>query len=335
MRVNATAAIGAVALLLAVPASASSGAPSSLHVAHAQQDVSADLLCKLLGSATAAAVATKLRARISPRSGSAILSAVAGLAVTFCPNWAPKATRATQKLIQWFFGSNKPPPAVDSEPPTMFAPQSAVRGDWFLATNGSVEIGAYWSALDLGSGVASYELAVSRNGSPWESVTLPNSSIPNMSIPAASGGTYQFEARARDVAGNWSSWRAGRVLKVVTYNDNAAKFSSRDWTASRLVGAVNGDVTFTKTAGATATLSFSASAISVVASMFPGAGAAEFWIDNHYVARIDLYSPTFKQRGVVAGWQWPTFGSHTLTLRNVQIGSRSELQLDAFVLLGT
>jgi hypothetical protein len=333
MRRIAVAAAVAVTLALGVAASAAKSVPQSGAEADVQQGIGADLLCKFLGSGTAATVAVKLRNRISPGlARSAILSAVVGATVVTCPHWAPKAAQATEKLVDWLFGSRTPPPSSDRDPPIVFAPQSAVRGDWNLGTGGAVGIATYWSAFDLGKGVDAYQFKVFRNGG-WALVRLPNNTIPNMTISVDSGGTYQFAARARDFAGNWSSWVAGRVLKVVTYNDAAARYSD-GWSHNGVSGAVDGDVTFTRLAGATATLSFNASVVTVVASQFPQSGAADFWIDGRYVGRRDLYSSTFIQRGVVFAWQWPTFGSHNLTIRNVAYSGRAELQLDAFVLLG-
>lgn len=322
----------AVVGLALVPAAASSAEPRELAAADSRID--SDLLCTLLKSGTAATVAIKLRDWITgatkPR---VILSAVAGLAVTTCPHWAPKASKTVEKLIDWSFGKKSAPP-VDRDAPVVFAPQSAVRGDWTVGTRGAVAIGSYWSALDFGTGVRAYELQVSRNGL-WDPVPLRNNTIPNATISVESGGTYKFAVRARDAAGNWSGWVTGRELKVITFNDGSAGFSAGDWTHSAVNGAVGGDVTFTRNPGATATLTFSASAISVVATKLPQAGAANFWTDGNPATNVSLYSPTFAQRQIVFGWQWPSFGSHRLNLQNVRVGKRSELQLDAFVLLGS
>jgi len=66
----------------------------------------------------------------------------------------------------------------------------------------------HWSGIDGHSGVAAYDVLV--NGSVW----LSNSTLLNATYPAACNSTYQFQVRAKDVAGNVGSSNTASVLTV-------------------------------------------------------------------------------------------------------------------------
>ena len=75
-----------------------------------------------------------------------------------------------------------------------------------------------WSASTDNRGVTAYQVQRSggAGGPVTFSITAPTTTLVDSGLP---GGTYSYEVRARDAAGNWSGWSAAASAQVVVDQD--------------------------------------------------------------------------------------------------------------------
>jgi hypothetical protein len=196
-----------------------------------------------------------------------------------------------------------------------------------------------WSATDS-SGVAGYQLQQSTNGGAYKDVSLLSATATTMARSLTPGNTYQFQVRAQDQVGNWSSWRAGPRFQVDAYQESNAAISYVDlWTAQTLSSAYGGALKYAKGIGTEkATFVFTGSEVAWVAPTGSNRGRADVYLDGTKVATVDLYSASGKARTVVfskAGLD-PSV-PHTLEVR--VLGAKNaaskgkRVDVDAFVVL--
>ena len=119
---------------------------------------------------------------------------------------------------------------ADTVAPTASGPRAVPRAGFSL-TSAAVPVKVLWTGADLhGSGVASYDLAVSVSGSAYTTLRTGVAS-PTLDTSFASGKTYRFRVRARDFAGNVGAWVTGATLSgsLVQQTSSSIRFST-GWT---------------------------------------------------------------------------------------------------------
>jgi hypothetical protein len=137
---------------------------------------------------------------------------------------------------------------------------------------------------------------------------------------------------ARDVAGNWSSWKYSARFTTLAYDaENAGSSFDSYWRTDRNArDAYRGTLVYTRTPGATTSVSFNTWSIGVVAPLFPRGGTAAVYIDNVLVGTIAQYAAAVTPRRVVFTWLLPDSRvRHVLKIVN----RSGETDIDAYVLL--
>ena len=76
------------------------------------------------------------------------------------------------------------------------------------------------AASDLSSSIAGYESQWSRDGGDWTGTLATSASVRTVVRNLAFNSSYQFRVRARDAAGNWSTWAATSVPYRVTHTSD-------------------------------------------------------------------------------------------------------------------
>jgi len=227
---------------------------------------------------------------------------------------APTERTEAPDPITWgrasiFLGTKRP----DSSAPSANPPTQTIAGSRVLTPSPTLRVS--WSAARDNVAVASYRLQRSTNGGPWSSISTsaPMARFAELAL-AAGGNSYRFRVRAIDPSGNASSWAYGPTFKVKLFQENSSSLSyAGSWTRTALSGASGGYVSYTATAGRTATLTFTGRAVGFVTTLGPNRGMVRLKLDGATIANIDLYSPTTKAA-------WVSFSvktinaSHTLTM---------------------
>ncbi len=158
-------------------------------------------------------------------------------------------------------------------------------------------------------------------------------------------GTHQFRVRARDNAGNWSYWKAGRGFTLAAYQEVSTapdgKVSYRGTWASEAHGShYGGSASYASAGGAAASFSFTGGKqVAWVAPKGPGGGYAYVYLDEVKVATVNLYASSTQYRKVVLvrGLAYDPDKRHTLkvylpgTKPSASTGTR--VDVDAFVVL--
>jgi len=229
--------------------------------------------------------------------------------------------------------------SVDTALPTAQPSARGLVADSTLGTT-AVPLQLTWSATDVGSEVAGYQLQQSVNGGAYADVSLPSQTTTALTVSLDPAKTYQYRVRAQDKAGNLSEWAAGPsfILSAVQENGSGVTYPAGSWTRTTLSGAYGGYVKYASASGARAQFAFSGDEVAWVSTESVNRGKAEVWLDEVKVATVDLYSATTQKRRVVfsQGGLDPS-KSHTLEVRVLgtknAASSGKRVDVDAFVAL--
>ena len=221
---------------------------------------------------------------------------------------------------------------LDTGLPTAVAPtQRLLR----LAQLGltTVPVRLAWSGSDSLSGIASYQLQQSTDGSAYAAVPLPTPARTWLDRSLAPGHWYRFRVRDFDRAGNVSAWAYGTGFRLPLYQESSSAIHYTGvWHPQSAASASGGALTYTTAAGAEASFTSSGRTIAWVSPIGPTRGKVKVYIDGVYAGTVDLYSATAIPRTIVFVRAWTDVGTHTIVLRNVGTAGRPRADLDAFVL---
>ena len=187
-----------------------------------------------------------------------------------------------------------------------------------------------WSATDIGTGVASYEVQVSVGGGAYTNVyTGAATSVTKF---YRFSRTLSFRVRATDGEGNVSGWATAATRRLTAYQRNSTKLTyTGTWTKVTSAGSSGTGYLYTRTIGKRATLTFSGREVIYVAPKSSGSGYVKVSSDGKSVGRFNLRSSTTKLGQIIAKKVWTANGKHTMRITNDQSGRRTSL--DAFIVL--
>jgi hypothetical protein len=187
-----------------------------------------------------------------------------------------------------------------------------------------------WSATDIGTGVASYEVQVSVAGGTYTNIyTGAGTSVTKF---YRFSRTLSFRVRATDGEGNVSGWATAATRRLTAYQRNSTKLTyTGTWTKVTSAGSSGTGYLYTKTLGKRATLTFSGREVIYVAPKSSGSGYVKVSSDGKSVGRFNLRSSTTKLGQIIARKVWTANGKHTMRITNDQSGRRTSL--DAFIVL--
>jgi subtilisin len=223
---------------------------------------------------------------------------------------------------------------VGRDLPTALAPTSAqVKTNLALNANSAPAVISWPAASDLSSSIAGYESQWSRDGGDWTGTIATSASARSVVRNLAFNSSYQFRVRARDAAGNWSTWAATSVPYKVTHTSDrspSVRYSA-SWKKASSSSATSDTLMSTTSNGATARYTFTGKGIAVVLPRSPSRAWVEVRIDGAYIGKISLWASSLKARQTVFSRAWLTTATRTIELRTVTSSSRRLVSLDAFV----
>ena len=224
------------------------------------------------------------------------------------------------------------PVTVDSTRPTAKTPALALRGGGTLGDG--VLVGGTWAAAtDPAGTIARYEYrwVVDGTARDPESTGSGSRSVTRRVDP---GQEVSLQVRARDAAGNWSSWTtsAGFAPRLTQDTSEHVRRTGR-WTRVQADWASGGTTLASKQKGAYVKRSFTGRGIAWIGSKGPQRGKARIYIDGSLVTTVDLHRSTDSHRVVLWTRAWASAGQHSISVQVVGTSGWRRVDVDAFVIV--
>ena len=225
--------------------------------------------------------------------------------------------------------SNLVPLVVDRHAPTTSPVTVTIKPATTLGGS-AIRVNLNWSGTDVGpAGIASYDVARSYDGAAFQTIASAITGT-SMGWSVSPGHTYRFEVRARDKAGNLGAWHVDPAMPVALtqQTSSAVHYSGSTSTTTSSVYS-GGSERSLAAAGASASYTTSARALSFVTTVGPTRGFARVYIDGVFKTTLDLNDPTTTYRFVAYSMVWSSVGTHTIKI--VSVGSPfPRVDIDAF-----
>lgn len=221
--------------------------------------------------------------------------------------------------------------SLDTTTPTATAPRHSMARPGAMV-DGRMVVNLAWSGTDSGSGILHYEVAQSTDAGSWTAVGTVTS--PRLGRSLAYGHSYRFRVRAVDRAGNIGSWMSGSTFRLTGYHDHssAIRYSS-GWGVASSPSYWGSRTHYARTAGASATFTFTGREFMWIAAKGPTRGLARVYVNGVLSATVTLHATTTTTKQIAYGKAWST--SATRTIRIVVLGTsgRPRVDVDGFVTL--
>ena len=215
--------------------------------------------------------------------------------------------------------------------PTLTAPRASFpTGGTLGSTTAPVRVS--WSLVDDGTGVRAYGLQERRSGHTYATVRLARATSRSATRTATLGSSLTYRSRLTDTAGNVGAWATGKTFRVVRYQESSVVYSA-GWRSSSSSAYSGGKARYATTAGASATLSFTGSAIGYVSSRSLGRGSVRVFLDGVDVGIVNLRSTTTRSRSIVFSRSFGSVSSHVIRLEVVGTAGHPRVDVDAFLVI--
>jgi hypothetical protein len=188
-----------------------------------------------------------------------------------------------------------------------------------------------WTASDVGSGVAGYQLQVSINGAGYKAVPLANPAATSLRTTMAVGASYAYRTRARDEAGNIGGYAYWPTVTPTRYQETStiARYTG-SWSRTVSSHLSGGASRYASSSTRRVTVTFTGREVAWVATKRTTGGRAEVRIDGVLVGTVDLDATSTQYRRIVFRRGFATRGTHTLEIRPLGDG---RVELDAIIVL--
>jgi subtilisin len=269
----------------------------------------------LAGFASAGAVATAatLTVTVPP-------SLPAGsYAITVTANEGTRTQTATTQIV------------VEREAPTAFAATAAPAYQSAMGKATAPVRIAWPAATDPTSTIAAYELEQATDWAGWVPAGTVDGTARSVVRQLPVGHGYSFRIRARDAAGNWSSWVAGAHIRLGVFDSSATSMRyGTGWRKLASSWAWRGTLARTERSGAVVRLAANARTVAIVAPVGPRQGWFRVFVNGVDRGRISLWAKVGASRKVL----WVrTFedGLQRIELRAETSRTRYRADLDAII----
>jgi hypothetical protein len=227
-------------------------------------------------------------------------------------------------------GGTTPPPSTGTAP-TISSPTVRVLATTVPTTG--VPATVRWSLASSSDGLKRFDLQVSVDGGAYTALALPTSTTAGRTVILAAGHRYAFRARAIDRSGRVGAWVATGRFRGMTVNDSSTSAVYRgSWGTASYAAYLGGRVHYTRSSGATTTVRFSGSGVTLIGPKGPGRGKSAIYIDGHYVATIDQVATGFVARRALFVRNLAA-GTHTLVVKALGTAARPMVAVDAIEVL--
>ncbi|HEV8281145.1 MAG TPA: hypothetical protein VGQ02_04755 [Candidatus Limnocylindrales bacterium] len=227
----------------------------------------------------------------------------------------------------------KPPTQTQSaHPPRASRPIIKLSASSVVPTSG-VPVLVDWGLASSDNGLRGYQLQVRVADGAWRSVALASATSSLARRPVPPGVTIRFRVRAIDRVGTIGDWVTSAAFRAAAISDSSSAIRwSSSWSFASHVAYLGHRVHYTKTRGATATITFSGSAIAWAGPVGPTRGKARVFLDGHLVTTVDLYRSGFAARDMVFARNVPN-GTHTLRIQALGTSGRPTVAVDGLYVI--
>jgi hypothetical protein len=218
--------------------------------------------------------------------------------------------------------------------PVVTAPAAAVRAGAALSGT-SIPVSLTWTGKDTGGpGIGHYEVARTTDGGKHWTTVLASLATPKASVLVAAAGTVRFRVRAVDRDGAIGAWVAGPTLspRLIPQSSAAVRYHGA-WSTTSSTRFSGGTARYARTAGASASYTFSGRSVSLVSTRALTRGKARIYVNGAYVTTIDLAAAPAGYRAVVWSRTWSTSVTRTVTIVVAGTKGRPRVDVDAFAVL--
>jgi hypothetical protein len=232
------------------------------------------------------------------------------------------------------------PVMVGNDVPTARAPLVAAKSGYQVGVSRTIpttlSMKVTWpAATDASSPIAGYELQRRVDGGAWGGTVATSGSVRSAIVGSLKlTAIHEFRVRARDRAGNWSTWKAASPQSFVSYSDRsrAVDYDGR-WSRASTSSSTHGVRTTSTQAGAAARFDFTGRGVALIMPRSRVRGKVSIYIDGKYRMTVDTYSRSSQARRVVYATSWTTAGKHRITVRVSGTRGRPTVSIDGFVVL--
>ncbi len=194
----------------------------------------------------------------------------------------------------------------------------------------TVPITVTWKATAAGAGIASYALVEQVDGGAWTAVKTSSAAATSVSLTLSNVHTYRFRVRLQDKAARWSSWAAGTAFAASQLQESSATYSGT-WTNISYASYL-GEKAKSTNGKASASLTFTGSAIEWIGPKGPTRGTATVYLDGTKVATVDMHATAFSARNVLLNLTTKQ-GTHVLKIVGSATSGHPTVAIDAFFVL--
>jgi hypothetical protein len=186
-----------------------------------------------------------------------------------------------------------------------------------------------WSATDVPSGVAKYEVQVSVAGGAFQPVYTGTGTSVTKFYPFKK--LLVFRVRAQDTVGNWSGWVTSAGRKIVAFQESNKHVAySGAWSRVKSSKSSGTGYSFTTTKDKKARLTFSGRSVMYVAPKTPSSGKVKVYLDGTLLGTYDLKVASTRLGRIITTASWSGWSSHTI---RIVANSSAKTGLDAFIVL--
>lgn len=217
----------------------------------------------------------------------------------------------------------------DRRAPVVLAPRVSVRQGALL---GGVTGIVRWVAADAGLGLRGFEVQRRIDGGPWTDVSSDVRRMRAVQVPLDPTVTVEFRVRARDDAGNLSSWAPSETV-VPAVLESAREVPARGWTTVKREGASGGSVERATKRGAAVSLVFRGHGVAIVAPTGPAHGVVRIRERGVTVATVNLGRLPKSDARVIWSRTWHGDRKHRIAVVASFVTARRHVDVDAFLVL--
>lgn len=218
---------------------------------------------------------------------------------------------------------------VDKTAPTVAGVKTTLRTG--VTLSGTSSRGRVtWSAVDKGSGLATYTVQRRVGTGSWTTVGS-GLTARSFDVTLVKGTTYAFRVRARDLAGNTGAPVAGPSFSAQLYQQTSGAFTfGSGWHTGTVSVYSGGSTRYSSTGGASGRFTATGRSYAWVSTYGPTRGKAKVYVNGTFVATVDLAGVTTYR---AQAWSAVYSTSTSRTIRIVISGSGKRVDVDAFAVL--
>lgn len=249
-------------------------------------------------------------------------------------SWTGDCAGTVGASCQVDLGANQAVGAIfDSGAPQWTTPlKVTLRTGATLATGATpaIPVTLTWQATGPVFPVTGYQLQRKLGTGAWTTIALPSALSTSIKLTVPATGTFAFRVKA--VTSDPSAWSLlempASTARLLQQTVATVKYAGT-WTSASSTAFSGGSVKWSKAAKASATFTFTGTAVALLSEKATLRGKVTITVDGGSPVTVDLRGATLNR---VLAWQWSgRYGKHTVKVVVAGTAGRPRVDLDGFV----